>query len=233
MQYVSVSACGRAFLNQHAKHIFRATPYCHLWIVCLYHIFPHYLVNGKFFGKKLAECKLCVSLLIFKISTSYCHKFKQITLYYNRENIPFGYFIHFSASINVADYFLGWGGRDSPQWAMGSSFTRFLDHTQQRITVGRTPLDEWSARRRDLYLTAHSIHNRQTSMRPVYPNPRSQQASGRRPTPQIARPTDGSEAVRPPLNQRWEQDVHTRVARFSPRSFELPKLEYSGIVDND
>jgi len=32
--------------------------------------------------------------------------------------------------------------RDSPQWAMASSFTRFLDHTQRRITVGRTPLGE-------------------------------------------------------------------------------------------
>jgi len=26
----------------------------------------------------------------------------------------------------------------------------FLDHTQRRSTVGRTPLDEWPARRRDL-----------------------------------------------------------------------------------
>ena len=30
--------------------------------------------------------------------------------------------------------------------------------------VGRTPLDEWSARRRDLYLTTHDTHNRQISM---------------------------------------------------------------------
>ena len=30
---------------------------------------------------------------------------------------------------------------------------RFLYHTQQRTTVGRTPLDEWPARRRNLYLT--------------------------------------------------------------------------------
>ena len=52
---------------------------------------------------------------------------------------------------------------DSPHWAMASSFTRFLDHTQRRTTVGRTPLDEWSARRRDLYLTKHNTHNRQTS----------------------------------------------------------------------
>jgi len=29
----------------------------------------------------------------------------------------------------------------------------FLDHTQRHTTVGRTPLDAWSACRRDLYLT--------------------------------------------------------------------------------
>jgi len=50
---------------------------------------------------------------------------------------------------------------------MASSFLRFLDHTQRRITVGRTPLDEWSARLRDLYLTTHNTHNRKTSMPPV------------------------------------------------------------------
>ena len=43
----------------------------------------------------------------------------------------------------------------------------FLDHTQRRTTVGRTPLDEWSVRRRDLYLTTHNTHNRQTSTPPV------------------------------------------------------------------
>ena len=46
-------------------------------------------------------------------------------------------------------------------------FLMFLDHTQGRSTVGRTPLDEWSARRKDLYLTTHDTHNRQISMPPV------------------------------------------------------------------
>jgi hypothetical protein len=50
---------------------------------------------------------------------------------------------------------------------MSSSFMRFLAHTQRRTTVGRTPLDGWSARRRDLYLTTHNTHNRQTSISPV------------------------------------------------------------------
>jgi len=33
--------------------------------------------------------------------------------------------------------------RDSPpQWSRAPSFTWFLDHTQRRATVGRTPLDK-------------------------------------------------------------------------------------------
>ena len=57
--------------------------------------------------------------------------------------------------------------RCGPTRAMTSSFLRFLDHTQWRITVGRTPMDERPARRRDLYLTTHNTHNRQISMPPV------------------------------------------------------------------
>ena len=71
--------------------------------------------------------------------------------------------------------------RDNPQWARVSSFTRFLDHTQRRNTVGRAPLDEWSARRRDIYLTINNTHNRQTSIRPVGFEPTI--SAGDRPTP--------------------------------------------------
>jgi hypothetical protein len=42
-----------------------------------------------------------------------------------------------------------------------------LDHTQEHTTVGRTLLDEGSARRRDLYLTTQTLYKRQTSMLPV------------------------------------------------------------------
>ena len=56
-------------------------------------------------------------------------------------------------------------GRNSPQWARASS-SRFLDHTW-RTTVGRTPLDEWSAHRRDLYLITQNTNNRRTYMPPV------------------------------------------------------------------
>ena len=50
---------------------------------------------------------------------------------------------------------------------MEHPFLMFLEYTQRRSTFGRTPLDEWSARRRDLYLTTHDTHNRQISMPPV------------------------------------------------------------------
>jgi hypothetical protein len=46
---------------------------------------------------------------------------------------------------------------------LASSVLRFRDHTQGHTTVGRTPLDEWSARRRDLYLT-NTQHSQQTNI---------------------------------------------------------------------
>jgi len=42
-----------------------------------------------------------------------------------------------------------------------------VSRSHTHITVGRTPLDEWSSRRRDLYLKIHNTHNRQTPMPPV------------------------------------------------------------------
>jgi len=82
----------------------------------------------------------------------YCKLLKQGS--YSITKIVFlSFFLSLSLSL--------WCG--SRQWARVSSFTRFLDHTQRRTTVDRTPLDEWSARRRDLYLTTHNTHNWQTS----------------------------------------------------------------------
>ena len=47
-------------------------------------------------------------------------------------------------------------GATAHQWARASSFTRFLDPTQRRTTVGRNPLNKWSARRRDLCTLLHT-----------------------------------------------------------------------------
>jgi hypothetical protein len=69
---------------------------------------------------------------------------------------------------------------------MASSFTRCVHHKQRPTTVGRTPLGEWSARRRGLYNTQHSqgtnsydpggirtrIPNKQAAADPKRPIPR-------------------------------------------------------------
>jgi hypothetical protein len=47
------------------------------------------------------------------------------------------------------------------------SFMRFLDSPQRHNTVGRTPLDEWSARLRHPYLTTHNNPKRMTVMPPA------------------------------------------------------------------
>ena len=78
--------------------------------------------------------------------------------------VTLSYLMSITFSVSYAICFL-W--RWCPTRAMTSSFLRFLDHTQRSITVSSTPLDEWSARRWDLYLTTHNTHNRQTSMPPV------------------------------------------------------------------
>jgi len=85
----------------------------------------------------------------------------------NRWVRRFGLSLVVKFHISVSDFwtflsFILW--RCDPKRAMASFFLRFLDHTQRRTTVGRIPLDEWSVRYRDLYLTKHNTHNRRTSM---------------------------------------------------------------------
>ena len=56
--------------------------------------------------------------------------------------------------------------RQEPPSGPGPHFRGFTI-TLRHTTIGRTPLDEWSARRTDLYLTTHNTHKIQTSMTPA------------------------------------------------------------------
>ena len=60
-----------------------------------------------------------------------------------------------------------WRATSWPRPPHYRGFTITLRHTIR----GSTPLDECSARRRDLYLKTHNTHNRQTSVPPVGLNP--------------------------------------------------------------
>jgi hypothetical protein len=87
--------------------------------------------------------------------------------WYEHKHYPIALKVKWASDVilTLAFFFFLW--LCDPTRVRASSYLRFLDHTQRRTTFGRTPLDERSARRRDLYLTTHDTHNRQISMPPV------------------------------------------------------------------
>jgi len=60
-------------------------------------------------------------------------------------------------------FFHGATGPSSPVLSDYQRFTITLRHS----TLGRTPLDLWQVKRRDLYLTTHNTQKRHTSMPPA------------------------------------------------------------------
>ena len=72
-------------------------------------------------------------------------------------------------------------GSTAPRGPRPPNYRGFMI-TIRHATVGRTPLDEWSARCRDLYLTTHNNHKRHPCPQRDS-NPPSQQVSGCRPKP--------------------------------------------------
>jgi hypothetical protein len=89
--------------------------------------------------------------------------------------------VPFTCSLQIYTHFFPWldsPGRPRPDPCRG------FEITPRHTTPGRTPLYEWSTRHRNLYLTTHNTHKRQTFLPPWQDsNPQSQQASGRRPKP--------------------------------------------------
>jgi len=57
-------------------------------------------------------------------------------------------------------------GKNAPS-GPGSPHYRGFPITLRHTTCFKTPLDEWSGRNTNLYLTTHSTHMRQTSMTPA------------------------------------------------------------------
>jgi hypothetical protein len=85
-------------------------PCCHLWLVRLCNIFPHYLINGMIFEKKVIEHKMCV--LIF--STVLSHTFliprrNERDMIKNLPNSSYklpAILVNFSLNLDILDRFL-------------------------------------------------------------------------------------------------------------------------------
>ena len=97
---------------------------------------------------------LVVTLFIVSVSSTDSKKFRQHAewrLQYKTTHVKKN---STSAFETWNSYFFPW--RNSLQWPTASSLSRLHDH--RHTTLGRIPLDEWSARRRALYLTTHNTH---------------------------------------------------------------------------
>ena len=80
-------------------------------------------------------------------------------------------------------------GRNSPQWARASSFSRLHDHTQTHHTRYDSSGRVISQTQRPLSDNTQQSQETDIDARRD-PNPQSRQASGHRPTPQTARPLE-------------------------------------------
>jgi len=72
-----------------------------------------------------------------------------------------------SASLFITCFDLISSYRDGVIIFLWPSHYRCFTITIRHVTIGRIPLDEWSARRINLYLTIHNTTDRQTSMTPA------------------------------------------------------------------
>jgi hypothetical protein len=58
-------------------------PYCHLWPAPLYHVFPHYLINGMIFeSKNIIQHKMCVPSFSTTFARNIFHFKKNWARYY-------------------------------------------------------------------------------------------------------------------------------------------------------
>ena len=74
-----------------------------------------------------------------------------------------GKFFAFWSSKYKSVFFFFYGSK-IPSWPMLPYYRASQSNSVRHTTHSRTSLDEWSARRTDLYLTTHNTHNRQISL---------------------------------------------------------------------
>jgi hypothetical protein len=130
---------------------------------------------------------------------------------------------------------------ESPQWARASSFTitRFLDHTW-RTAVNRTPLDEWSVRRRDLYLTTHKTLTTDNVHAPVGFEP-TISAGERSQTYALDRVATGTgmsssytlEVFQTKVVQKIKTRILCSISFFSPQNRAVYEVMWKNIVEPD
>jgi hypothetical protein len=142
--------------------------FCEVQLLCCYkfwfpiHILPEFwTVNKKCFCMS-ANSVTTAATLVWNIITNYWLVNKQHQAFCQTQPVFNDYLYTMFQSFDH-HHVVFFNGSTAPWGPRPRHFSRLhFRHT----TVSRTPLYEWPARRRDLYLTTHNTHNRQTSMPP-------------------------------------------------------------------
>jgi len=109
---------------------------------------------------------------------------------------------------------------DSGSWPPLRGFAIILRHT----TLGGTPLEEWSVRRRHLYLTTHSTHKRQTDIHApggIRTHSPSKRAA---PNPLLRRRGHPGSVI------LWFSNLKLHLNTLRTRSFKLFKRPFPGFL---
>jgi hypothetical protein len=145
------------FLRGHAIVVYMTYMFCDcIWFIQFYSN-KYYVVLHWYVVRVLQWCVVWSSavtcstkLYVTRTLWSYflCHKVSYGCGRLGRDTVLYDGFFYYATAPS---------GPGPPHYR---GFTTKLRHT----TLGTTPLEHWSARRRDLYLTTHIIHKRKTSM---------------------------------------------------------------------
>ena len=128
-------------------------------------------------------CSL-LSCLIVRVTILLTQSLATITLHVHSSTCSLAFLLEISAVEDETDT-LSWVQEQITQWLRmifffhgatapsgpGSPHYWGFTITFKHTTLTRTPLDEWSAQRRDLYLTTHNTHKTQTPMPLVWFKP--------------------------------------------------------------
>jgi hypothetical protein len=160
--------------------------------------------GGRYVGLKTLPAS-CWSINILEL-------LRPVTAY-----VEFALHLSFLLRVLIQGFVCFW--RASPQWARASSFIMYLDHTQRRTTVGRTSLDEWSARSRDLF-SDNTQHSKQTD----------NHARGWIRTHNLSRRAAADLCLRP--RSHWDRSVNSRSclkSKLIVTKCSLMKKRYSNL----
>jgi hypothetical protein len=130
-------------------HLLYTALYCHVWPIWLYHIFPHYLMNGIIFEKKKKkkiniECKMCVLIFSTTFVCNICHSKYNSAIQYHKctwdfmQSTCYSYQILIKFEFSRQIFEKSWNIKFNENWSSGSQIVPCGQ------TDGQTDMTTWT-----------------------------------------------------------------------------------------